>query len=148
MAGDTFNVPTRFESKAAPPTDRTWAGVCQEVYDGDTITVALDLGFGHWFRTQLRLAGIDAPEVRGAEKLQAEVSRDYLRRRLLGKWCIVHCGRHEFEKYGRVLGRVFISEGGKWIDLSVEMVTAGMARPYLEDRDETLLPVPANPEPA
>ena len=36
------------------------------VYDADTITVDIDLGFGIIYTGQkLRLLGIDAPEVRG-----------------------------------------------------------------------------------
>ena len=38
------------------------------VYDGDTITVDIDLGFGIVLRKQkLRLYGLNTPEVRGAE---------------------------------------------------------------------------------
>ena len=40
------------------------------VYDGDTITVDIDLGFGIVLKKQkLRLLGINTPEVRGAEKI-------------------------------------------------------------------------------
>ena len=36
------------------------------VYDADTITVDIDLGFHIWARSEkIRLFGIDAPEVRG-----------------------------------------------------------------------------------
>jgi endonuclease YncB( thermonuclease family) len=101
------------------------------------VTVALDLGFGHWFRTQMRLAGIDAPEMVGPDKLLAERSRDYLRGRILGKWVVVHCGKQPLEKYGRVLGRVFMAEPAGWTDICQEMVTAGMATAYLTERDPT-----------
>lgn len=40
-----------------------------EVYDGDTVTVDIDLGFRMWLRDEpLRLWGVDTPEVRGTEK--------------------------------------------------------------------------------
>ena len=40
-----------------------------KVYDGDTITVDFDLGFGILIRKQkIRLLGINTPEVRGPER--------------------------------------------------------------------------------
>ena len=42
-----------------------------DVYDADTITVNVDLGFNTWIHDEkIRLARIDAPEVRGKEKVQ------------------------------------------------------------------------------
>ena len=137
MQSVEFVVPSRFECKSALPTDYTWAAQCQEVYDGDTITCVIDLGLQHFWRSQVRLAGLNAPEMRGADVIQGERSRDYLRSRLLGKWCVLHCGRASLEKYGRVLARVFVSEGGRYVDLCREMVEKGMAREYLVERDPT-----------
>ena len=55
------------------------------VYDGDSITVDIDLGLGVWLKGQkLRLIGIDTPEMRGAEKEAGKVARDFVRSRLLG----------------------------------------------------------------
>ena len=40
-----------------------------KVYDGDTITVDIDLGFGVQLKKQsIRLSGINAPEVRGPSR--------------------------------------------------------------------------------
>ena len=40
-----------------------------KVYDGDTVTADIDLGFNVILKKQkLRLIGIDAPEIRGAER--------------------------------------------------------------------------------
>ena len=50
------------------------------VYDGDTITVDIDLGFGIVFKSQkIRLVRINAPEIRGDERQTGLVSRDALR---------------------------------------------------------------------
>ena len=38
------------------------------VLDGDTLDIDIDLGWGLTFRERVRLANVDAPEVRGAEK--------------------------------------------------------------------------------
>ncbi len=56
-----------------------------EVYDADTITADIDLGFHTWRKDEkLRLYGIDAPEVRGKSRPQGLLSRDWLRGQIQG----------------------------------------------------------------
>lgn len=50
------------------------------VYDGDTIRVDIDLGFGSWLCKQtLRLYGVNTPELRGPGKREGLYARDYVR---------------------------------------------------------------------
>ena len=64
----------------------TYKAIIVSVYDGDTVTADVDLGFEVWLKGQtLRLLNIDTPEVRGKEKAEGIVSRDALRARILGK---------------------------------------------------------------
>ena len=59
----------------------------RKVYDGDTITVDFDLGFGVVLKSQkIRLLRIDAPEVRGKERPEGLKSRDALRKLIGNKW--------------------------------------------------------------
>ena len=61
-----------------------------DVYDGDTVSVNIDLGFSTWLHDQkLRLFGINTPEVKGDEKDRGIKSRDFLRAKLLGKTIIL-----------------------------------------------------------
>jgi len=49
----------------------TYSAEAKKVYDGDTITVDFDLGFGVILINQkLRLIGIHTPEVRGESRKQ------------------------------------------------------------------------------
>ena len=57
-------------------------GTVERVIDGDTVQVLLDLGFDALARVQLRLADVDAPELRGAESTQGRVARQLVRDRL------------------------------------------------------------------
>ena len=51
-----------------------------EVYDGDTVTADIDLGFNTWrMGEKLRLARINAPEVRCKERSEGLKARDWLR---------------------------------------------------------------------
>ena len=43
-----------------------YKAMCVGVYDGDTVTLDIDLGFNHSMNNQkIRLFGINTPEVRG-----------------------------------------------------------------------------------
>tara|TARA_A100001515_G_scaffold144015_1_gene146801 strand:- start:2304 stop:2627 length:324 start_codon:yes stop_codon:yes gene_type:complete len=82
-----------------------------KVYDGDTITVDIDLGFGIVLRKQkIRLYGVNTPEVRGEEKELGKKVRDLLREKILGETIIVKTIKDKKGKYGRWLGTIFHQE--------------------------------------
>ena len=98
-----------------------------KVYDGDTITVDFDLGFGILIRKQkIRLLGINTPEVRGPEKPQGIISRDALRQRILGKVVTIKTSKDKKGKYGRWLGEVYIEEE----NINQWLITEGYAKEY------------------
>ena len=73
------------------------------VYDGDTVTLEVDLGFNVKIKEKFRLLGINAPEVRGKEKVEGKKSRDYLRAFLKGREVHVATMKDRKGKYGRYL---------------------------------------------
>src|SRR6056297_1383530 len=80
-----------------------------DVYDGDTITVTIDCGFGLKMEKQkIRLYGIDTPEVRGEEKEKGKKVRDILREKVLKKDIILKTIKDKKGKYGRYLGILFL----------------------------------------
>jgi len=88
-----------------------YRAIVTKVYDGDTITADIDLGFGIVTKKQkIRLLGINTPEVRGSEKPQGIISRDALRQRILGKEVIIKTSKDKKGKYGRWLGEVFVED--------------------------------------
>lgn len=95
-----------------------------KVYDGDTITVEVDLGFGVTKKEVFRLMYINTPEVRGVEREKGLISRDWLRKRLeTDKDIIVKSFKDSKGKYGRYLGEVFIDN----ISINSELVSLGLA---------------------
>lgn len=88
-----------------------------EIYDGDTIRVELNLGFGLIWRgsdnrgIEIRLFGLNAPEIKGSEKEKGTISRDKLREQILGKEITIKTIKDSKEKYGRYLG-IIIKEDG------------------------------------
>ena len=59
----------------------------KNVYDGDSITVDIDLGFGVLLQSQkIRLLKINTPEIRGSERASGIISRDALRGKISEKF--------------------------------------------------------------
>ena len=95
------------------------------VYDGDTVTVDIVLGFEVWLREQrVRLLNINTPEVRGKNKEAGIVARDALREKVLGKDILIKSDRRG--KYGRWLVEIFVEEE----NINQWLLTEGLAVPY------------------
>jgi len=98
-----------------------------DVYDGDSITAIVDLGFELFTIKKLRLAGIDTPELKSSMMLEKELARqarDYLKGLVLNK--DVRIVTYKKGKYGRYLADVYISEQ-KVNDM---LIARGYARKY------------------
>jgi len=100
-----------------------------DVYDGDTLTVDIDLGFMMSLRKlKVRLLGIDTAEIRGGtneSKTRALQSRDWLRSKVLDK--DVYLESKGLDKYGRWLGRIHTFDG---LCCNDELISMGLATPY------------------
>lgn len=107
----------------------TYRAHVNEVYDGDTITVDIDLGFDVNLKgLKVRLYGLNAPEIRGATRPQGIISRDALRSRILDKDVIIKTIQDQQEKYGRWLA--IIELGGE--EINNWLVKNNYAIPYLD----------------
>jgi len=123
---------TSGKARAEPPSEANlyhYRAVVIDVYDGDTVTVDLDLGFHVWVRGEkIRLAHIDAPELQGETKAGGEAAGDFLRGLLLNKTVIIQTikapdGADKKEKFGRYLGVIWL-DGVNVNDLLVSKVHA------------------------
>ena len=108
----------------------------ENVVDGDTIDVLIDLGFDILFSSRVRLAGIDTPESRTkdlAEKALGLESKEYLKKALKdAKSVVIKTEKMDSsEKYGRILGWVYIN--GDTVSLNDMMINDGYAWGYLGD---------------
>jgi micrococcal nuclease len=112
-----------------------YRAVVRSVTDGDTIRADIDLGFNMVMRNAvIRLAGINAPEVKTPE---GRVSKTYLTERLpVGTEITLNSLKDETEKYGRILGTIFIGRPAPTPVQAVadsinwEMLVKGMAVDY------------------
>lgn len=100
-----------------------------EVIDGDTLLVEARIWLGQALETRVRLAGIDAPEMRARcarERAMAEEAAALLRRTLHES--AISLSDIRFGKYaGRVIARVRTADGR---DLSDVLQRAHLARAY------------------
>lgn len=97
---------------------------CIEVYDADTATFLVDLGFHIRMEMTVRFYGINAPELKGPEREQGLKSTEYLRERILGKEVQLNTVKDRQEKYGRYLGTILLDG----VNINDEMVAKGMAK--------------------
>jgi micrococcal nuclease len=108
----------------------------ENVVDGDTIDVLIDLGFDILFASRVRLAGIDTPESRTkdlAEKALGLEAKEYLKKHLKdAKSVIIKTEKMDSsEKYGRILGWVYVN--GDTESLNDKMINDGYAWGYMGD---------------
>lgn len=104
-----------------------YKAICVSVYDGDSVTLDIDLGFNTWMRNQkIRLLGVDAPEIRGDERAEGLVAAEKLRSLIAGKSIILHSYRDKSGKYGRWLGTLFLED----LNVNQLLLDSGLAKPY------------------
>jgi micrococcal nuclease len=108
----------------------------ENIVDGDTIDVLIDLGFDILFASRVRLAGIDTPESRTkdlAEKALGLESKEYLKKALKdAKSVVIKTEKMDSsEKYGRILGWIYINDDT--VSLNDMMINDGYAWGYLGD---------------
>ncbi|MBC8294611.1 MAG: thermonuclease family protein [Pelagibacterales bacterium] len=101
------------------------------IIDGDTVDVAIDLGFDIWINERVRLAGIDAPEVRTKDKLEkaAGIEATAWLTTMFDKHEVFVLATTEFNrtgKYGRTIGTIYLDD----INVNELMIKEGHAIPY------------------
>ena len=99
------------------------------VYDGDTCTLTIDLGLHLKIEDEkVRLSRINAPEVRGEERPEGLVARDWLRERIEGRQVWIQTIKDKKGKYGRYIAEIWVEDEPEvFVNISDEMVAAGHA---------------------
>ena len=107
-----------------------YRAVALSVYDGDTMTLDIDVGFGVWLHKQkVRLWGIDTPEMRGEERPEGIIARDFVRGIVpAGKPLLIQTRRDKTGKYGRWLAEGLVEVGDVMISLNESLVARGLAK--------------------
>ena len=94
--------PSRAVSALSIPDEfRLYPAYVVNVYDGDTLTAEIDMGFNLKLTDSIRLYGIDAPEIRGDSRLDGLTSRDGLKSLVDESNIIIMVPKKEKDKYKR-----------------------------------------------
>ena len=104
------------------------------VYDGDTITVTIDLGFNIKKREKIRFYGINAPELKGPERADGLITKTFLKSLIddaitKNKNIYVKTIKDSQEKYGRYLGVLFIDD----LNVNLKLVEEGLAISFMDE---------------
>ena len=75
---------------------------------------------------KLRLLGIDTPELRGDEREDGLVSRDYMRGLVLDKEVLIETYKDRTGKYGRMLATIHLDG----LNVNEHLITEGYAERY------------------
>ena len=100
------------------------------VIDGDSIVITAHLWLNLYQETVLRLAHVDAPEIRGkcdAEKTKAEEAKQFVRSWIEGSDTLTIHDIQQDKFGGRVVGRI-VNERNQ--DLGQLLLANMLARPY------------------
>ena len=104
-----------------------------DVYDGDTFTFEVDLGFSITVKEKIRLAGINTPEVRGKSKPEGIMVRDYVRSMILGKEVMIQVFKKG--KFGRYVAYVFFDNlTGIPCNLTEHLLEKNYGKEFMSDK--------------
>lgn len=101
----------------------TYRAVVENVVDGDTVDLSIDLGFDVWFKARVRLNNIDTPE-KWFE--YGKVVKRYVQQSLQGKEVTLTSTKQD--KYGRYLVEIFLS--GFRDSFNQHLIDHNMAKAY------------------
>lgn len=106
-----------------------------KVSDGDTVHVHIMLGFGVDLpEVRVRLLGIQAPELIGAEKHQGHAARRELAKLVLDRFVGLQTYRDQTGKHGRELGVLWQFTESNMININQRMIDLNLAKPLYVNR--------------
>ena len=117
------------------PPFTEYRAICKEVYDGDTYTMLVDLGFHTYTTIRVRLNGVDTPELDAKDptvKLAAQAARDRMRQMLVGKPCRITTSK-DTQSFNRWVADVYLVDSvARDINIAEYLLNEGLAAPYIK----------------
>jgi len=111
----------------------TYKAKILEAIDGDTLDIELDLGFGVFYKTRVRLYGVNTPETRTTD--EAEKKAGLAAKEFTKQWAqnnpeiFVKTIKDKKEKFGRILAEVFPDISAS-TSLNKQLIDNNLAKAY------------------
>ena len=102
----------------------------QQVHDGDTCTLIIDLGFDLSRKVNIRVGKIDTPEMSGASMPAAKIAQQFALNWLRSRAGSLVLQSMELDKYGRILGDVLDTKSGTTLAQYMLSLKPMVAKPY------------------
>ena len=91
-----------------------------DVYDGDTITIALNLNGNKIYQYKVRMYGYDSPEMKPRKNIEnrdiiirkAKLAKNELKKLIMDKIVVIKIEKGTWDKYGRLLGTIYMKRRG------------------------------------
>lgn len=97
------------------------------VVDGDTLQVRVDLGLETFRLVDIRMEGIDAPELPTSK---GKAARQWLETYLTESRIWIDTGEKERWTFRRLVARLWVEKSGRRLDAGQVMILNGQASPY------------------
>ncbi|TFH07487.1 MAG: nuclease [Candidatus Thorarchaeota archaeon] len=111
----------------------TYRAMCKEVYDGDTFTMLVDLGFYTYTNIRVRLQSVDTPEIRTkdpVEKIAGFAARDRVIELILNQPCVIITDK-DTTSFDRWIAEVYyFGVDGVLVHLGQQLINEGFAEPF------------------
>ena len=111
----------------------TYSAKLIRIIDADSLILNLDRGFGDSSIKTIRLARINAPEIRGKEKEAGLIAKKYLED-LLGKDPVLTIQSLKLDSWKRSIAEVWYQFEGNWVNLNNHLLEAKIATKYDDSR--------------
>lgn len=101
----------------------TYPIVACDAYDGDSLDLTLDVGFGLRIHRKCRLEGVDTPELRSGSpehRAAGRLARDVVRALITETPSPIFCSLTYTGKFGRPLGDVIIHDNRSLVSYLIE----------------------------
>ena len=109
-----------------------YLAMVNNVVDGDTIDVTIDLGFGISQKQRVRLFGMNTPELHSQNKLERQnaiCAKTFLEEQVGGQVVRLKSAKPK-DKYGRYLAEVWLTDGLQAKSVNEHMIQVGLAKPW------------------
>lgn len=112
-----------------------YRAVVDNIVDGDTVDLTVDVGFRMWMQDRFRLLGINAPEMKNAPA--GPEAKAFLEAALpIGTKVLIRT-RKPRDKWGRWLAEIYRADAKgspEALSIAAQMIAAGHAVTFMADR--------------